>query len=109
MLATLEDRLASPFQARVLGQAVEIVRLDGERSSERSGGGSAQGKAAVYSSFGRPGSGGERDENGQLAGGLSVLAGEAKMSGKRFLVVIETQRREGVSLRFSVPARITQG
>ena len=37
MLATLEDRLAFPFRARVLGEAVEVIGLDEKQSSERRG------------------------------------------------------------------------
>jgi hypothetical protein len=37
MLATLEDRLAFPFQAKVLGETVEVIGLDEEQSSERRG------------------------------------------------------------------------
>jgi hypothetical protein len=37
MLATLEDRLGFPFQAKVLGETVEVIGLDEEQSSERRG------------------------------------------------------------------------
>jgi hypothetical protein len=37
MLATLEDRLEFPFQAKVLGETVEVFGLDQEQSSERRG------------------------------------------------------------------------
>ena len=37
MLATLEDRLAFPFRAEVLGETVEVIGLDEERSSQRRG------------------------------------------------------------------------
>jgi hypothetical protein len=37
MLATLEDRLAFPFRAQVLGETVEVIGLDEEQSSERRG------------------------------------------------------------------------
>lgn len=37
MLATLEDRLEFPFEARVLGERVEVIELDERASSERSG------------------------------------------------------------------------
>jgi hypothetical protein len=37
MLATLEDRMEFPFQAQVLGKAVEVIGLDGQQSSERRG------------------------------------------------------------------------
>jgi Calcium binding len=37
MLATLEDRLAFPFQAKVLGETVEVIGLDQRQSSERRG------------------------------------------------------------------------
>ncbi len=37
MLATLEDRLEFPFQAWVLGEAVEVIGLDEKQSSERRG------------------------------------------------------------------------
>jgi len=35
MLATLDDRLAFPFQAKVLGETVEVIGLDEDQSSER--------------------------------------------------------------------------
>ncbi len=37
MLATLEDRLEFPFQAKVLGETVEVMGLDEEQSHERRG------------------------------------------------------------------------
>jgi hypothetical protein len=37
MLATLEDRLAFPFAAQVLGETVEVLDLDTKQSSERRG------------------------------------------------------------------------
>jgi len=37
MLATLEDRLAFPFRAEVLGETVEVIGLDADQSSERRG------------------------------------------------------------------------
>ena len=37
MLATLEDRLKFPFEARMLGETVEVVGLDEKESSERRG------------------------------------------------------------------------
>jgi hypothetical protein len=37
MLATLEDRLEFPFEARALGEKVEVIELDERASSERSG------------------------------------------------------------------------
>lgn len=37
MLATLEDRLEFPFEARVLGERVEVIELDEGASSERRG------------------------------------------------------------------------
>jgi hypothetical protein len=37
MLATLEDRLEFPFQAKVLGETVEVIGLDADQSSERRG------------------------------------------------------------------------
>jgi len=37
MLATLEDRLEFPFEARMLGEKVEVVGLDERASSERRG------------------------------------------------------------------------
>lgn len=37
MLATLEDRLEFPFEARVLGERVEVIELDERESSERRG------------------------------------------------------------------------
>jgi hypothetical protein len=37
MLTTLEDRLAFPFEARVLGETVEVIGLDTQQSSERRG------------------------------------------------------------------------
>lgn len=37
ILATLEDRLAFPFQAKVVGETVEVIGLDEEQSSERRG------------------------------------------------------------------------
>ena len=37
MLATLEDHLEFPFQARALGETIEVVGLDEEQSSERRG------------------------------------------------------------------------
>jgi hypothetical protein len=37
MLATLEDRLAFPFEAQVLGETVEVLGLDTQQSSERRG------------------------------------------------------------------------
>jgi hypothetical protein len=37
MLATLEDRLEFPFQAKVLGETVEVFGLDEEQSGERHG------------------------------------------------------------------------
>ena len=37
ILATLEDRLEFPFQAKVLGETVEVIGLEEEQSSERRG------------------------------------------------------------------------
>jgi hypothetical protein len=37
MFATLEDRLAFPFQAWALGEMVEVIGLDGWQSSARRG------------------------------------------------------------------------
>jgi hypothetical protein len=37
MFTTLEDRLAFPFEAQVLGDSVEVVGLDGDKSNERRG------------------------------------------------------------------------
>jgi hypothetical protein len=37
MLATLEDRLEFPFQAKVLGETVEVIGPEQEQSSERRG------------------------------------------------------------------------
>jgi hypothetical protein len=37
MLATLEDRLDFPFEARLLGEKVEVIELDETASSERRG------------------------------------------------------------------------
>jgi hypothetical protein len=37
MLATLDDRLEFPFEARVLGERVEVIELDEQASNERRG------------------------------------------------------------------------